>query len=56
MHRPCEVAPQLGDGFNAVGGEPCPSPLELGHYDGQERGTENGSETVFGRGHPQAAA
>ena len=37
-------------------GVSCPSPLELGHYDGRERGMENGSESVFGRRHLEAAA
>ena len=32
----------------------CPSPVNLGHYYGLRWGTKDGSETVFGRRHPEA--
>ncbi len=34
----------------------CPSPLELGHYIGRERGIGHGEEETFRRRHLEAAA
>ena len=38
------------------GGADCPSPLELGHYFGRERGIGHGEEATFRRRHLEAAA
>ena len=42
--------------FFPVGQGLCPSPLELGHYIGRERGIGHGEEATFRRRHPEAAA
>ena len=50
--RPTEVDLLIGDPSKAR----CPSPLELGHYIGRERGIGHGEEATFRRRHLEAAA
>ena len=51
----CWLPQQLAAQVEA-GRQLCLCPLNLCHYFCRGRGTEDGSETVFGRGHPEAFA
>ena len=60
---PAEDLPELYELLSEVvptgtkgDGVECPSPLELGHYIGGERGIGHGEEATFRRRHLEAAA